>query len=142
MIVIPFDPAHIDRLELQGAQPWIGEMRDPGYARALKDAGPCYTAIDGDRIVACAGLVNVWENRAHAWALIAHDAGRNFVAMFRAMQRFLDLQDTRRIEATVDAGFEQGHRMIRMLGFTLETPEPMRAYTPDGRDCHLYARVR
>jgi hypothetical protein len=29
-----------------------------------------------------------------------------------------------------------------MLGFRLETPEPMRAYRPDGRACFLYARVK
>lgn len=142
MIVVPFQPVHLDRLELQGSQAWLGEVLDPSYGAAMKAAGPCYTALDGERVVACAGIVNMWENRAHAWALIAHDAGRHFVAVVRAIQRFLDMQDIRRIETTVDVGFEQGHRMIKMLGFTLETPEPMRAYTPDGRDCYLYARIR
>jgi RimJ/RimL family protein N-acetyltransferase len=84
--------------------------------------------------------VNMWDNRAQAWALIAAGAGRHFVRMFRAMKSFLELQDIRRIEATVDARFEQGHRMMRMLGFEYEGL--MRAYLPDGRDCALYGRVR
>jgi RimJ/RimL family protein N-acetyltransferase len=53
---------------------------------------------------------------------------------------FLDNAPYRRIEATVDVGFKQGHRWIKMLGFELEGY--MRAYRPDGADMLLYARVK
>jgi hypothetical protein len=141
MHIIPFEPSHLRGLILQESQAWMSPMLKQDYGAYLKNSGPCFTAAHEDRVLVCSGLVNVWENRAIAWALMSADAGRSFVRIFRAIRSFLDLQDIRRIEATVDANFDQGHRLMRMLGFTLETPEPMRSYLPDGRDCHLYARV-
>lgn len=142
MHIIPFEPVHLRSLVLQEAQAWMSPMLKDDYGKYLKDAGPCFTAEVDNRILVCSGLVNIWENRAQAWALMSADAGQHFVRIFRAIRSFLELQDTRRIEATVDADFEQGHRLMRMLGFQLETPEPMRAYLPDGRDCCLYGMVR
>lgn len=140
MHVVPFQPAHLRALVLQNAQAWMQPMLDGDYGDALVRSGPCFTLEDEGEVIACSGVVNMWENRAQAWALISQGAGQHFVRIFRAMRSFLELQDTRRIEATVDANFEQGHRMIRMLGFRHEGL--MRSYLPDGRDCDLYARVR
>lgn len=140
MYIVPFEPSHLGSISLQKAQRWIGPTAHPDYGKQLKAAGHCYTMMDGDRVVACAGLVNMWENRAHAWAMISGDAGSRFVRMFRAMRSFLDMQETRRIEASVDVDFEQGHRLMRMLGFNREGL--MKAYMPDGRDAVLYGRIR
>jgi hypothetical protein len=41
----------------------------------------------------------------------------------------------------VDAGFGAGCRWAELLGFSLETPEPMKKYLPNGRDAYLYART-
>lgn len=140
MHVIPFEPSHLRALVLQDAQGWMKPMLSADYGEWLKKSGPCFTlANDGD-VFACCGLVNMWENRAQAWALLSDDAGKYFVRIFRAMSAFLDLQDTRRIEATVDENFQQGHRLMSMLGFQHEGV--MRAYLPDGRNCAMYGRVR
>lgn len=141
MRVVPFDPAHLHSMALQSSQSWMEPMlKNPSYGEFLKSAGACITIMNGDHVVACGGLVNMWENRAQVWSLISHDAGRHFVRVVRVMQSFLDLQDIRRIEATVDADFEQGHRLIHMLGFKYEGLMP--AYLPNGRDCCLYGRVK
>jgi hypothetical protein len=142
MHIIPFEPMHLRSLVLQDAQSWMSPMLNEDYGKYLKDAGPCFTAAQDGRVLVCSGLVNLWENRAQAWALMSDDAGRHFIRIYRAIRSFLELQDTRRIEATVDANFEQGHRLMRILGFRLETPEPMLAYLPDGRACSLYSRVK
>ncbi len=140
MHVVPFQPHHLRALVLQEAQAWMQPMLQADYGASLAKAGPCFTLEGDEGVICCAGLVNMWENRAQAWALVSADAGRHFVRIYRGMKGFLDLQDTRRIEATVDATFAQGHRLMRMLGFKHEGL--MRAYLPDGRDCDLYARVR
>lgn len=141
MHIVPFEPGHLRSLVLQDAQTWMSSvLMDEHYGISLKNSGPCFTLENNGDVIACAGLVHMWENRDQAWALISRDAGKNFVRMFRAMQSFLDLQDTRRIEATVDAKFLQGHRLMRMLGFEYEGL--MRAYLSDGRDCALYARLK
>lgn len=140
MHIVPFEPVHLRALVLQEAQAWMQPMLQADYGDSLKRSGPCFTLAEGEDVVVCAGLVNLWDHRAQAWALVSGAAGRHFVRIFRAMRSFLDLQETRRIEATVDARFDQGHRLMRMLGFQHEGL--MRAYLMDGRDCDLYARVR
>jgi hypothetical protein len=94
-------------------------------------------------VIGCAGVQEVWAGRAVAWALLSDSAGPNFAAIHRAVHGFLKQCPWQRVEAFVDADFEAGQRWMRMLGFTNETPDaPMRKYTPDGKDCFLYSRVK
>jgi hypothetical protein len=106
----------------------------------LANKGLAWTAESNGVILAVAGVEPQWENRATAFAIIADSAGFLFPAIHKAVARFLDSTSYRRIEATVDVGFEQGHRWIKMLGFEIEGY--MRAYRPDGADMLLYARIR
>jgi hypothetical protein len=76
-----------------------------------------------------------------AWAFIAKTDPKNFLKGHRAVKRFLDGCYTQRIEMTVDCDFPEAHRWAKMLGFTMEC-ERMKYYSPDGRDCALYARIR
>lgn len=143
MKVEPLRAHHLTRLTLQDAQAYFGpEMAKPEYIRALIETGQAFAAVDGDTVIGCAGVVEVWDNRAMAWALLSRDAGRHMMTVHRLVAGFLAQAKWRRIEATVDAGFDAGHRWMKLLGFRLETPEPMRGYRPDGGDCFLYARVK
>lgn len=141
MIVLPFEPEHLDRLELQSAQLGIQPIfDDPRYALSLQKAGPAFSAeVDGE-IIAALGIIPQWQNRAIAWGLIGKKARRHLLAVHRAVDRFLVMSEYRRIETSVATNFAEGHRWARMLGF--EREGTMRAYTPDGFDCDLYARVR
>lgn len=141
MRIVQFEPDHLKLLLLQPSQAIMQPLLDnPEYAQSLKDAGPAYSAVDGDAVFACAGFIPQWEGRAIAWALISAEAGRHFVTITRAVKRAMDLHQFRRVETAVAHEFPQGHRWARMLGFTREGL--MRRYTPDGRDCDLYARVQ
>lgn len=140
MEIVPFEPEHLRTLVLQEAQAWMGPMLKADYGLELKRGGPAFTALDGDQVIACAGVLRMWENRDQAWALLSADSGRRFVGIYRGIRRFLDMHDTRRVEATVDSEFAAGHRLMYLLGFQHEGR--MRAYLMDGRDCDLYARVR
>jgi len=75
-----------------------------------------------------------------AWAFIGDIGPSTFLQVHRAVKQFLDECYVDRIEMTVDCDFPQGHRWARLLGFEMEA-ERMRRYTPDGRDCALYARL-
>lgn len=143
MKIVAFRPEHVRALELQDAQRYFaGQLSSADYGRMLANAGQAFTALDGDRVIACSGCMEIWDNRAMAWALIAKDAGRHMVGVHKAVAGFLAGAKWRRIEASVDVGFEPGMRWLRMLGFQQETPDPMRAYRPDGGDSYLFARVR
>lgn len=140
MIVAPFKREHLDILELQQAQAWIRPMfNTKEYRDAIEGSGPCFTGFHDGEVLGCAGIVHVWEGRAYAWALMSAIAGRHFISVFRAISRFLELQSIKRIEAVVQSDFEQGHRMIKMLGFSFEGE--LKAYLPNGADCAIYGRV-
>jgi RimJ/RimL family protein N-acetyltransferase len=72
--------------------------------------------------------------------LISEAAGQHFFMIHKAVRRALLFHNYRRVETAVASDFEQGHRWMSMLGF--EREGRMRAFTPDGRDCDLYARVQ
>lgn len=142
MEIIPYRPEHLRMLALQPAQSAARSMMDVvGYAEMLETTN-AFTAIVGDRVAGCAGIMEMWAGRGMAWTLLADDIGG--VEMRRihyAVKRYLDASMLRRIEATCDVNFEQGHRWLRLLGFTLETPV-MRGYRPDGGDEAMYVRIR
>jgi RimJ/RimL family protein N-acetyltransferase len=138
--IVPFEVRHLDTIMLQPAQQQFFSYFDPSYAEALKVSGPCFTAINNGRVLGCAGLVKQWENRAIAWALLSGNVGKDFIKVHRAVARFLDLCEFRRVEAFVDVNFVQGHRWIEMLGFSPEGY--MRQFNPDGGDAMMYARLK
>lgn len=141
MIVVPFEAAHLQLLALQEKQLHFQPLfARPEYGSWLEKSGPAFSAAVGDEIIASLGITPQWENRAVAWGLIGKQARRHFVPLTKAIMRFLELCEYRRIETPVDVGFEEGDRWAMMLGFKREGT--MRAFMPDGRDCHLYARVK
>lgn len=143
MIVTAFRPVHLARLRLQPAQAALSaEFLKPGYTDMLRAGGPCFTGMVDGQVIACAGVAEVWQGRALAWALVGEAAGRNMVALHRAVAGFLMQAPYRRIEATVDAGFDAAHRWIKLLGFQCETPDGMRQYNPNGGDAFLYSRTK
>ena len=141
MIVRPWITGDTMRITTQPAQQYLHKIVD---VRAdftdLAQRGLAWSAEHEGRVIAIAGVEPQWENRAIAFALIAESAGEHFKAIHSAVVDFLNRAPFRRIEATVDVGFAQGHRWIKMLGFELEGY--MKAYRPDGADMLLYARVR
>ena len=139
MILTAFRPEHLAVLRLQPAQASFGAyLDDLAYAETLA-AGQSFTGLHDGRVVGCAGVVELWDNRAMAWALLGAGAGAHFVQIHRAVSGFFKQAKWRRIEATVDVDFEAAHRWMAMLGF--EREGRMRAYASDGRDQDLYARV-
>lgn len=142
MIIVPFVPDHLRKLQMQPSQLEIQPtLLSPEYGKSLEISGPAFTGLDDDyNVICCLGVVKQWDHRGLAWGLIGENAGDHFVAIHRAVRRFLDLQDLRRIEAAVSTEFQQGHRWIQMLGFKYEGT--MQSYTPQGDDCDLYARIR
>lgn len=99
-----------------------------------------WTILDNGRVIACAGLVKVWENRYEAWVIFA-PGPYAFLKSFRKIKRVLDGVDIKRVEAWTLADFWKGHFLLRMLGFKLEAKK-MQAFTPDGKAASLYARVK
>ena len=141
--IVAFRAVHLQWLELQAAQAYLSaDIAKPEHAAMIEEAGDSFTAIIGGRVIACAGTAEVWAGRAVAWALISKDAGRHMLGIHKAVSGYLSAAKYRRIEAWVDEGFEPGMRWLELLGFSRETPLPMRGFRPDGGSCFLFSKVK
>ena len=123
----------------------ICELIDPSNqatdAQLLADASDAYTLLHDGRVIACAGVMELWQGRGMAWALLADNIGQAMIAVHRIVYRFLWKECTiRRVEAYVDQGFAAGHRWVHDLGFQREGM--MRAFAQHGGDMVMWARVR
>lgn len=140
MKVVPFKKEHLDGLLVQPAQKHVQEwVKTVNYG--VLEGPSAYSVFENGECLGCGGLTEVWPGRAQIWSILSAGAGKHLTAITKITKRVLNISPWRRIEATVDCDFEQGHRWVRILGFTLEA-ERMTAYMPDGKDVALYARIR
>jgi hypothetical protein len=140
MIVVPFKREHLKAMVIQQKQQGLEHLITDGVCASL-EGGYAYTALDGEEVLACAGAVEAAQGRAILWAYLSQNLGSRMVGVTKACKRAIELMDYRRIEMDVDCNFPQAHRWAKLLGFEMEC-ERRRSYTPDGRDCALYAMVR
>lgn len=142
MKIVRMTVEHVLAVQLQPAQGYAVSMIDAEHARSLVDApGVAWTALGGDGLpIACAGIVQTHEQRGIAWALLSAQALREFKLIHRVVRDVVNAAPWRRIEMTVDASHGRAVAWAERLGFVREGL--MRAYTPDGRDCFLYAKVK
>lgn len=136
----PFEVRHLDELVLQTVQAGLLPFLDAGHARELAEKSFAFTGFQDGRVVGCAGLIEMWPGRDCAWSLLSDCGPKAFLNIHRTVVRFLDARKSRRIEMSVDVDHAAGQRWAELLEFKKEGY--MTSYSPDGRDCFLYARVR
>lgn len=133
---------HVAGLDLQPAQRGMAPALTLEYGQALvAQEGVAWAAVDDVAgVLGCAGLVEVWRDRAIAWALVTPAALHHWVAVHRLVRDVLRDAPWRRVEMHVDVDHDAAVRWAERLGFVREGR--MRAFTTDGRDCYLYARIK
>lgn len=141
IVIVPFCVDHLRAIKLQAAQAGVLSSIGDTEAAYIEASEYAFTALDGDEVVACAGILKLWEGRGHAWALLSGSIGSRFVRVHRAVMRAIKLSGYRRIEMDVDAAHAEAIKWAGMLGFYNETPDGMRGYTTDGRLYYRFARV-
>lgn len=141
MKIVRLIPDHILAVQLQPAQSYAHALVGPDNARDLAAAkGVAWSALDGQEVIACAGILEMHPERGMAWALLSDQALRQFKTIHRIVSQVIAASPWRRVEMTVDCRHSAAIAWAERLGFQREGQ--MRAYTPDGRDCFLYARVK
>lgn len=138
MLLVPYRAEHIDQIEGARVSIPVGRL----MARAME--GPhAMTAFDDEALVpvGAAGTFRIWEGRYSAWVIIgARLRGRGFRAV-RLIRGYLDNQHpSGRVEAAVEHGWADAHRLVLALGFALETPA-MRSFLPGERSAAMYVKV-
>lgn len=100
-----------------------------------------YSVLKNGNPIAILGVFEIWEGRGEGWAFFTKNNTEYFPRIIRAAKRFMKGAPYRRIEATVRCNFEEGHRMMRLLGFNCERYE-MLGYGPTGEPYSAYALVK
>lgn len=141
MRTIPYKAEHLKNLQLQDAQVEASKLISYEHQKALENEH-AYTFVDDGEILLCAGVMPLWPQRAVIWSYFSRNAGRKMLAIIRVTVSILDEMPFDRIESAVEENFSQGHRFNKLIGFKLETPEPMQKYFPTGSAAFLYSRVK
>lgn len=142
IVIVPAAPAHFARLAVQEGQAEETALLTPAIAgSACADPGMAFAVLDGALVLGIGGGQRCWPGRVTLWCYLATGIGPRFVAVHRAVARFIAGLPDRRIEAVAICGFVAAHRWLDLLGFD-EPALLLRGYTPAGGDAVLRARVR
>lgn len=133
--IAPFRRWHLmwlmDEEPVGGAVPF-----DVDVAMALEKHNS-WTAVDDGAPIACGGTLEQWRGRHQAWMYMTRGTAPHMLAITRAVKAKMAKAEGR-VEMTVRADFEQGHRWAKMLGFQREAF--YKQYGPEGEDHVGYVR--
>ena len=114
------------------------------WAKKWKDAGPSYTVMANDSVVACGGIALSGWGTGEAWMLASPIIRRFSVFVIRELRRRLPYLMThrglRRIQAVADASHLPSRKLLLLLGF--EDEGRMKKYGPRGEMMILCSIVR
>ncbi|MGE4296855.1 MAG: hypothetical protein AB7E47_02400 [Desulfovibrionaceae bacterium] len=149
LTIVPMEPEHLVRIDLRdfdakGLRAWPAFASRYKLARFYQSGGPTWSGLDGDTVVACAG---VWFERrelAHGWAVTSAHVAAHALSFHKAFRRHIeavwnDFPQLRRLQTCVHADHTVSQAWLGRLG--LEPEGRMRRFL-NGDDYILYARVR
>lgn len=111
--VVPYEPWHLRSISLQPAQSGMtGPVTETDLPERVPQCGPCWTALVDGRPIACAGFTER-DGKTWGWAALSPEAGKHMVALTRAVRKAIKGP----VHMTVEAGFTEGVRWARLLGF-------------------------
>lgn len=140
--VVKFKKEHLTAIRERNTPFFLKEHITPAQIVRLEQREHSYTVLSGDKVLACAGIVEHWAGRGETWALIDGYSRDSFMTLHNVVKRFLDIHrhSYRRLEAVVDCDFPEGHRWVNSLGFKKECSR-MKNYSVTGADCSLYVMI-
>lgn len=144
LVFRPYDPAHALALRLQPSQAIEAGQAFAGLtaegATLLGEQGAAWSALDGDRVVCCAGLAESFPGRqATAWAMLAAGIGPLHLALTRFAAARIAESPLRRIEAVV-ADDARCTLWATLCGLRREAT--LACWGGASETVHIFARVR
>lgn len=137
MEIVPFQAAHIARLKSETENE---ELPDPEFLAALEEEKYSYSLVQGDKVIACLGVIEWWEGRAEGWMFIGPHSLGELCYLYRAVRRFFETCPYRRVEAVVRSDFPEAQDWVKSFGFQFEGH--LTAYSPEGEDMMMFAKIR
>ena len=140
-----FQLHHIKEIELRDNEK-AGLASLPNFldiCRAYEMAGNAWTLFSPEGIVCIAGVFPTWPGVGTAWSFTSELVKKYPLSYFKAtkkmMEAIADDMGLHRIQTVTRAEDETASRWACHLGFELEGT--MKRYSPDGKDCLMFARV-
>lgn len=121
-MIVFFDPDDLGVLQVQDKQ--IDE-----YLRLSKDdidmlgENESYTFIKNGKPLACFGLIQTDRDTAFAWSYLSNEVSSYMVELTRLAKQVAGMSGFKKIEAYVMESFNEGHRWMRLLGFSKTTKQ-------------------
>lgn len=140
--IVKFNKDHIKLINIQPSQKQFLEDMTAAEKLYMEASEFAFSAIENGVVIGCAGIVELWPGRGHAWSLLGDNLGSKFVAIHRAVSRAIKLAGYRRVEMDIDANDPAAIKWAELLGFYNETPGGMVNYSDDGRIYMKYVRVK
>lgn len=141
MMLRPFHPCDLRRIELQRAQHNFYTNAPPDYGDRVLRGGAAHTVTHRGQLIACVGVLDTGDRHmGHVWLFLSKHASNHMVALTRMARRYFDVTAKRLLTATCEGQFEAGHRWLRLLGFEYVCDLP--GYGLDGSDHVLYRLYR
>lgn len=129
--ITPFKRWHIDWLLNDGDAEGGFFRPDQETLKAMEGMGTNWTiALDGTPLM-CGGTLMQWPGRHIAWAYLNQHTGKHMHYITRRTREYV-ARAKGRVEITVRADYEKGHRWAKMLGFNEELF--LTAFGPQGED--------
>ena len=101
-----------------------------------------WTGMIYDKIIASGGMVQLWDNVYEGWIMATADIKKHPISTARIIKKIfaevMEKHDVHRLQTTVKADYEIGHKFAKWLG--LEKEGLMKKYLDDN-DYYLYSRI-
>ncbi len=140
--LVEFSPEHFWQItNLQHEQLAIATIVEDKYLERLQEAGPAYTYMDGNVVIACFGVADMWSGVGEAWMFVSNLVQQKPVSAIKVARWFCGILDERyhRVQTTVESDFEKGRNFLKNIGFIFEGR--MWKYGPNKKDYDRYARI-
>ncbi len=133
--VVAFAPEHLSQIKLKEvyAREGVRKSVSPGSLTILHESQP----------IAIFGGFFIGDGNYQVWGLVSDGVKKSPIAFHKAVQLLISewfaRLSIRRMQMSVQCGYEEGWHWAKSLGFRSEGV--MKKYAPDGSDCWLFART-
>lgn len=101
-----------------------------------------YALIECNKVIAIGGVRELWSKRGEAWMIASKEINNYPISISKAALNVFceaDAKGFKRIQCTVEQGFDSASLWIEKYGFHIECL--MKSYDMNGNNHFLYARL-
>jgi RimJ/RimL family protein N-acetyltransferase len=140
--LIPYEPWHLMAMFDKNNE--LLTVDDVQFiAVVYKNRGTAYTAMEGNKILGCAGIVRLWGNVGETWSYLSDDFRAKPFALHKICKQMLrqvkEVSGYHRVQTTVRKDDKKAIKWAEKLGMTYEST--LKQFGPDKADYDMFCVV-